>query len=117
LGLEDSIPDEIQQIIPSSNISRWKNESNDKYIGCQVADYINQELELIKRIGQNRKTKNILKSYFKLIDILHHIIKPIKSIKNEISKNKEIIVKTIENLKPYIPLKYNTPQILGHRFS
>jgi putative transposase len=104
LGLEDSIPNEIQQTIPSSNISRWKNESNDKYIGCQVAEYINQELELIKRIGQNRKTKNILKSYFKLIDTLHHILKPIKSVKQSIYNNKETIVNTIENLKLYLPV-------------
>lgn len=105
LGLGDSIPAEIKQIIPSSNISRWKNESNDKYTGCQVAEYINQELELIKRIGQNRKTKNILNSYFKLIDILHDILKPITSFKRSLYNNKEVLVNTIENLKPHIPVE------------
>ncbi len=60
LGLEESIPNEIKQIIPSSNISRWKNESNEKYTGCQVAQYIDQELELIKRKVKTEKQRTFL---------------------------------------------------------
>lgn len=40
-GLYYSLPNEIKNQIPSSNISRWKNESKDKYFENDITQYIN----------------------------------------------------------------------------
>lgn len=104
-GLENNLPKEIKLLVSKSNKSRWKNESDDKYTGCEVANYINQELELIKRIGQNSRIKKINESYFRLVDALHKILNQIKNIKQVIYNHKELIVNTIENLKEHVSIK------------
>jgi len=35
--------------IPRSNISRWKNEADDKYSFCELNQLVKEELEFIKR--------------------------------------------------------------------
>ncbi|HAV54332.1 MAG TPA: hypothetical protein DCX41_05285 [Aequorivita sp.] len=47
--------------IPRSNISRWKNEAEDKYSFCELNDIIMQEIELIKRINQSSKFKKSIR--------------------------------------------------------
>ena len=57
-GLDSSLPEKLKYQIPSSNISRWRNESDDKYLGCDIAEYINQEIELIKELDKTQILKN-----------------------------------------------------------
>ncbi len=52
-GLYENLPGHLKDQISSSNISRWKNESHDKYSGSEVVKYIAQDIELYKKIGQN----------------------------------------------------------------
>lgn len=80
LGLEDNLPAALLELVPNSNKSRWKSESESKYTGCEVAKFINQELELIKRINQSSKIKKINESYFKLVDVFHEVISKCKGI-------------------------------------
>lgn len=96
----------IEQIatIPRSNISRWKNETDDKYHFCEINDVINQEIELIKRLNQSSKIKRINQSYFKLADTFHEVIAKVKGVKSLINEQKELIVNTIEKVKDVIPI-------------
>lgn len=96
-------PDQIIKI-PRSNISRWKNETDDKYAFCEINNVIKQEVELIKRINQSSKIKKINQGYFKLADIFHEVVANVKGIKSLIKKHKELIVNTIEQVKDYIPI-------------
>lgn len=105
MGLDGNLPDEIKKQVSSSNSSRWKNEPDDKYLGSEVADYIDQELPLIKRIGQNSNAKKVIHGYFNLIDTLHSIIDKVKGIKQCIALSKVLIVNTIESFKSYIPIE------------
>ena len=105
MGLDNNLPDAIKKQVSSSNSSRWKNESDDKYIGSEVADYIDQELALLRRIGQNSNTKKVIHGYFDLIDTLHSIIEKVKGMKQSIASHKELIVNTIESVKYYIPIE------------
>ncbi|WP_268848915.1 hypothetical protein [Flavobacterium aestivum] len=59
-GLYSNLPKEIQNQIPKTNIHRWSNESDDKYLGCEVAKFIKDELELIRQTGESRNAKKIL---------------------------------------------------------
>jgi hypothetical protein len=51
-GLYDSLPIEIQNKISATNKNRWANESDAKYMGCEVSKFIKEELELIKELDQ-----------------------------------------------------------------
>jgi len=104
LGLEDNLPNELKTLVANSNKFRWKNESEDKYIGCEIAEFINQELELIKRINQSSNIKKINEGYFKLFDALHFMLGEIKCIKILIKKHKEIVVNVIEQVKENLPI-------------
>lgn len=105
LGLEENLPTALRELVSNSNKSRWKSESENKYAGCDVAKFINQELELIKRINQSSKIKKINESYFKLADTLHEVISNSKGIKTVLKQNKELIVNTIEQVKNSIPIE------------
>ncbi|MDB9835689.1 DDE-type integrase/transposase/recombinase [Flavobacteriaceae bacterium] len=96
-------PDQITKI-PRSNISRWKNETDDKYTFCEINNIIKQEIDLIKRINQSSKIKKINQSYFKLADAFHEVISNIKGIKTVFKEQKEFIVNTIESVKNIIPV-------------
>ncbi len=103
-GLYYSLPNEIKNQIPSSNISRWKNESKYKYFGSEITQYINQDIELYKRIGQNSSIKKLNEGYFELVDVLHKVLSQVKGVQQKLATNKEFIVNTIENLKNTIPI-------------
>lgn len=99
LGLEGNLPFWLNGQIPSSNKSRWRHEPKDKYSGCEIAGFIEGELELIKRIGQNSRIKKLNEGYFKLADTFHEIISNVKGIKTILKQQKELIVNTVESVK------------------
>jgi len=103
--LFESLPESIKIQIPSSNKSRWLNEPDNKYIGCEVAAFINKEIELIKRINESRNVKAVNEAFFKLSDTFYEIIRTVKGVKKRISENKDLLVNTIENLKDVIPVE------------
>ncbi len=104
LGLEDNIPTPMRKNISSSNKFRWKNENENKYEGCSMSNFIQEELQLIKRIGQSTRDKNIIQKYLKLTDTFQEIIKDVKGIKSAIKNQKELIINTIEDIKDIIPI-------------
>jgi len=96
-------PDQIASI-PKSNLSRWKQEAEDKYTLCEINTIVKEEIELIKRMNQSSKIKRINQSYFKLADTFHGVISNIKGIKSVTKNQKELIVNTIESVKQTIPI-------------
>ena len=98
-SLLDSVltPHQISKI-PSSNLSRWKYEDDNKYIYSDINKLIKQEIELIKRLNQSSNIKRINESYFKLIDTFHFVISNVKGIKALIKHQKELVVDTIESV-------------------
>jgi putative transposase len=90
--------------IPSSNLWRWRHESDDKYLYSDINQIIKKEIELIKRLNQSSRIKNIFKNYFKLHDTFHEIISNLKGIKSLVRDQKELIVNSIEQVKNIIPI-------------
>ncbi|MES2812055.1 MAG: DDE-type integrase/transposase/recombinase [Bacteroidota bacterium] len=103
-GLYHNLPDEIKTQIPRTNIHRWSKEDNEKYLGCNVAVFINQELELIRKTNQSRNAKRILETYFKLSETYHHMTASLNGIRQKIKNNKHLLIETIEELKHDIPV-------------
>ena len=96
----------LEQIasIPRSNISRWKNESDDKYHYCEINQIVKEEVEFIKRFNSSSRIKKINQSYFDLADTFHEVISKVRRVKSLIKQHKEIIVETIEKVKDSIPI-------------
>src|SRR5258705_7347547 len=90
-GLYDNLPITLKAKIPKTNKHRWEREVNNKYVGCEVASFIKEELELIKRIGASSNSKKVMEAYFKLSDTYHEIISDVKGIKNQLAIQKEKI--------------------------
>lgn len=103
-NLFENLPESIQVQVSSSNKSRWMNEPESKYTGCEVAEFIQEEIELIKRINQSTRIKAINQTYFNLAETLQNIIGSVKGIKKTIANHKEEIVNTIENAKKYVTI-------------
>jgi hypothetical protein len=94
-GLYDNLPTIIKARISKSNKHRWERETADKYVGCEVANFIKEELELIKRTGESKNAKKVMEAYFKLSDTYHEIINIVKGIKQQIALQKEKVVNAI----------------------
>ena len=101
-GLYNNLPEGIKVKIPRTNIHRWSRETDNKYLGCEVAKFIKEELELIKQTGESRNAKKILEAYFKLSETYHSITGKTKALRNKIASNKEKIVETIEHFKSFV---------------
>ncbi len=102
--LNDVLTTDQIALIPRSNISRWKSESDQKYTLCEINNIVKQEIELIKRLNQSSRIKKINECYFKLADAFHNIISNIKSIKSVIKNQKELVINTIESVKDVISI-------------
>ncbi len=103
-GLTDQIPPELLDTIPKSNISRWKHQAEDKYIDCELARFINKEVELIKRIDENKKLKKANETYFKLADTFNEIVSKVKGVKKAIGNHQELILETISEAKESVSI-------------
>jgi putative transposase len=102
MGLYETLPTNLKQKIPATNKFRWQNESDSKYTGCEVASFINEELELIKRTGASSNAKLVLQTYLQLSDAFHQIIANVKGLKTQIAHHKETIVNAIETAKELV---------------
>jgi hypothetical protein len=47
-GLEEAIPLSLRKKIPRNTIHRWRNETEDKYTGCELNDLAQSELAMLK---------------------------------------------------------------------
>jgi putative transposase len=104
-GLYGNLPNTIKTKIPKTNRHRWERETAEKYIGCEVANFIKEELELIKRTGESGNAKKVMEAYFKLSDTYHEITSTIKGIKNQVALQKEKLVNAIERAKDIVPVE------------
>jgi putative transposase len=104
-GLFDNLPDTLKTKIPKTNKHRWEHEEDNKYIGCEVASFIKEELELIKKIGASSNSKKVMEAYFKLSDAYHEITGSLKGVVKQIASQKEKIVNAIELAKEFVPIE------------
>lgn len=103
--LSDILTKEQIASIPSSNLSRWKNESEDKYEYSDLNQIVKNEIDFIKRMNQSSRIKKINKCYFMLADAFHQAIIDIKGVKSTLNSQKELIVNTIDLVSGYIPFE------------
>jgi hypothetical protein len=49
-------------MIPRTNINRWKNEKESKYIGFQLNEIAKEELEVSKAFSKVKRAKQIFRA-------------------------------------------------------
>ena len=103
-GLFDILPNTIKAKIPKTNKYRWECETADKYVGCEVTNFIKEELELIKRTRESKNAKNVMEGYFKLSDTYHEIVSTVKGVNHQLVLQKDKMVNAIEMLKDVVPV-------------
>ena len=99
------LTDEQIALIPRSNLTRWRNEPEDKYALCEINHAVQKELELIKRINSS-KIKKMNQAYFELCDTFHGMISEINGVRSVLRDKKEIIINAIMDVKRHIPLNH-----------
>jgi putative transposase len=104
-GLHNNLPNTLKAKIPKTNKHRWEREEDNKYMGCEIASFIKEELELIKRIGASSNSKKVMEVYFKLSDTYHEITVSIKGVMKQVALQKEKIVNAIKNTKEFVPIE------------
>ncbi|MEY5133142.1 MAG: hypothetical protein RLZZ198_1146 [Bacteroidota bacterium] len=62
IGLHNSIPEDLRKMIPRTNINRWKNEKESKYIGFQLNEIAKEELEVSKAFSKVKRAKQIFRA-------------------------------------------------------
>ena len=102
LGIEHNIPSHILKQIPATNINRWRNEPDGKYIGSELHEAINNKIELFQRIDANHKVETVTEAYFRLEDTLIFILDKVKGKKRLFNEHKDLIVNSIEQVKDSI---------------
>ena len=112
LGLTDVIPNDLLLSIPSSNINRWKNESDSKYLGSELNEIAKEKYELLRKFSKSQKAQKILSGYFQLVKICQLAINVSSSTKKVFHSSKEQIVDCIQKVKPVLGLK-KVVQFLG----
>jgi hypothetical protein len=90
-GLQKTIPKELREQIPKSNIHRWKNEKDTKYLGCQLNEFAKQELELLTAFANAKRAKQIFRASIRISKTLQSIV-DVKTIGEAFRSQKEKIV-------------------------
>lgn len=103
-GLEEMIPLSVRKKIPRSTIHRWRNEGREKYIGAELNDLANSELELLRKFIHSRNERRIFFTYVRIGRFLHDIAGD-QTIRKLLNENKEDLIDVIERAKDNMPME------------
>ncbi|OWP82955.1 hypothetical protein BWK59_13100 [Flavobacterium davisii] len=95
---------ELLKLIPSSNLSRWLKEPENKYIDYTLNDLIDEDIDLFQNQNEFPSSKKLSRAYIQLLKGTYTIFDQIKDFNRVVKKNKDIIVNTIESIKNWIPV-------------
>jgi len=108
LGLTDAIPLDLYTKIPSSNLSRWRNEDSQKYIGREINEKVQQNYKLLVNVAKSNKAQRLVECYFQLAQVLNQVILVSVSCKKLLYQSKEKIVDVIQQVKDILGLEKAT---------
>jgi hypothetical protein len=95
--------DELKNI-PKSTLHSWKNRDFTKIVGSEF--FISDEkIDFIKAFISNQTLLNAAKGLYFIYNAWVSIANNVRGMKTQLRKNREIIVKTIDDVSPLIGLK------------
>lgn len=102
-GLEESIPSTLRNQIPRTNIHRWKNEDDSKYVGMQLNYLAKQELDLLTAFAKAKRAKQLFRASLRISKTLQSILDT-KTIEDLLRDKKDEIVNLAERVKEVFPV-------------
>ena len=98
------MPDEYKNIIHRSQLHRYENESTDKHIGHELAQLVDDKIQLIRDLNKHQNAEKALQAYIKLYNSLASIIHSAKDIKSIFHKNRHAVVDVIQEVNDVIDI-------------
>ena len=68
------LPDLYRKQIHRSLVSKWKNESPEKYTGYELNDNIEELYELMKKVSDDHRLQRTLRAFYRINKTLKNII-------------------------------------------
>lgn len=96
LGLDEAINQDLKASIPRSNISRWRNEPNDKYVGFELNSISTDQLDQLKAFARDERAQRVFAAYDGLRTTLSSILHGAKQYHRTLREQKVRIVHAIE---------------------
>ena len=96
LGLQEVVGAELIATIPRSNTYRWRNEADDKYVGCELNDIATVKLEQLQAFARDQRAQQVFAAYDGLRTTLSSILHNAKQYHHTLREQKERIVHAIE---------------------
>ena len=94
-GLEEALPKAVRKSIPRSTIHRWRHESDDKYLGAELNELANHELEMLKEFARNRNARRIFMAYVRIGRFIQSVTSE-KTIRKLLKQKKEELMEVVE---------------------
>lgn len=101
---EGLLPVHYKQQINRSLISKWKKESQEKYIGYELNMDINELYDLMKLVSENERIQKAIRSYYRINKTLKEIIAKGGSYISKLKENKTQVVNAIKQARETITL-------------
>lgn len=112
LGCESMIQPELFQTIPKTNISRWRREKEDKYVGFELNGIAQEKLELIQQFAEAKNFQRVFIAYGRLQHIFKSVVTSASNFKQTVRKSREKIVEVVQRVSPVIGVK-NAIRVFG----
>lgn len=90
LARTNHLPNKYAKSIDRSTIWRWRQESEDKYMGQELSN-----IETLQHFLERRESEILMRSYLKIALAFSSLIQETTRIHKYLNQNKEIVVRTI----------------------
>jgi len=101
LARSNNLPNKYVQCIDRSTIWRWKQESEDKYLGHELSN-----IQVLQQFLECQESEILIRSYLKIALSLSAIINKTSQFQSMLSQNKDIFVKTLIRYQKTIKIAY-----------
>lgn len=98
------LPAYYESQINRSLISKWKKESQEKYVGYELNMDIEELYQMMKLVSENERIQKAVKAYYRINNTLKNIIEKSGNYINKLKEHKEQIVHTIKQARKAITL-------------
>ncbi len=105
MGLEEGIPISLRKSIPRTTLHRWRQEKDNKYLGCELNNLAKSELELLKEFARSKKAKRIFITYVRIGRFIQELASD-KFMRAKFKQNKEDVIDIVERARTSMPFEH-----------
>ena len=96
------LPPKYQNVIPRTNIHRWKHDHMERYVGSEMNKIADNHTELIQTLNQYPR---MFYAYGRLVNTVVSIAQTTDDFSKNLRLSKGKVVKAIERVKDFVPIE------------